>query len=176
MKIEANDPDCFFVKESSIHKLGNKDKYKKILNVIILGISIFLIEFIVQLLLIVIMNKLFLNYLFSGHINNPLVYNNETLVWGAKNVFYLRMLFFLPIWILTFIPGNSIINMKNQILSLIIYNLFMLIMTMVITSPVSILFFFSPFVYYLALSIIITPIIIYTIPYFRNFLEGMVEE
>ena len=155
--------------------MGIKDKYKKILNVIILGISIFLIEFIVQLILIILLNKLFLNDLFSGHINNPLIYNNETIVWGAKNVFYTRFLIYLPIWLIFFSFSFSNFKIRNPIIRLICFDLLMMAITFVLTIVISIYFVSKPFIYYLALSIIITPIIINTIPYFRNFLKSLVE-
>lgn len=149
-----------------------KSKYNRILNIIALGISIFSVEFIIQVLFIFLLNYNFTSDLLNGIINNPFNYNNTVVFWGTKNVFYLRLLFYLPIWIIAFIPGCSILDIKNSIFRIISYNFFMILMTFVITAPVSIFFLFSPFIYYLVVSIILSPIIIYSIPYFRNFLNN----
>lgn len=157
--------------------MRNNDKYRKILKVIILGASIFLVEFLVQILIIILSRKLLYIDLLDGNIKNPFTYGRANLYFGgALDFFYLRLVVYLPIWIITYIPGNSILNIRNPILRIISYNSFMILMTTVITFPISSLFFFSPFIYYLAFSVIITPMLIFTIPYFRNFLKSYVEK
>ena len=78
--------------------------------------------------------------------------------------------------VLAFLPGNSLLNIKNPIFRIICFNLFMMLMTFVITIPISVYFVSMPFIYYLAESLIITPLIIYRIPYFRNLLDDYSEK
>ena len=154
-----------------------KDKYKKILKITFLGITVFIVEFLVQILIIVLTRKLLYIDLSDCKFNNPFTYGRTYIYFsGALDFFCLRLIIYLPVWIIAFTSGNSILNVKNPILKLILYNFFMILMTTVITIPISIFFFFSPFIYYLALSVIVTPMLIYTIPSFKIFLESMVEE
>ncbi|PKL79922.1 MAG: hypothetical protein CVV25_06485 [Ignavibacteriae bacterium HGW-Ignavibacteriae-4] len=155
-------------------KINNQ--FKKILRIISLGASLFLIEFIIQTLMILLLNNLFLKELLSGNVNNPLIFNNGTQIWGAKNVFYTRLLIYLPIWIIFFNVTFLKYKIRNPIIRLICFDLLMMTITFVLTIVISIYFVFEPFIYYLVISIVITPILIYTIPYFRNIIKSFIEQ
>lgn len=156
--------------------MGSKDKYKKILNVIILGISIFLIELIIQVIMIFIIEKYALEQLISllNSDTIDLSYFSRLFV-DTKFIFYGRILVYLPIWIIAFRFTFKFLKINNILLRLISFNMILMLFTS-FSIPISLVLFFTPPFYYLVASIVLTPIIIYTIPYFRNFLKSMIEQ
>jgi hypothetical protein len=155
--------------------VGINDKHKKILKIIILGISIFLIELIVQIIIIFFVSKGAFEHLI-GAIFHDLTYLSVHFYFGdTLNIFYSRIIIYLPIWLVTFGFTFSHFKPKNALFRLIIFNLISMVCSTVIF-PFSLLYFFTPPFYYLVVSIILTPIIIHTIPFFRNFLKSIIEE
>lgn len=148
------------------------NKYRRIFKIIILGITIFSIEFLIQVVVIVLSRKLLYVDLLDGNLKNPFTYGRAgTYIWGAKNLFYSRLLIYLPIWILAFRFTFSSLKINNILIRLICFDLILVLLTS-FAIPISLVLFFTPSFYYLVASVIITPMLIYTVPYFRNFLKS----
>ncbi|MFN3195364.1 MAG: hypothetical protein ACE364_05375 [Chlorobiota bacterium] len=93
----------------------------------------------------------------------------------TKFIFYGRILVYLPIWIIAFRFTFKFLKINDILLRLISFNLILMLFKS-FSIPITVAYFFTPPFYYLVASILITPIIIYTIPYYRNFLKSMIEQ
>lgn len=105
------------------------DNFKKILRIIGLGASIFTIDFLIQILLILIFDNFILESVLNGIINSKL--DTELLMYllvDDVNISLVRIIIYLPLWILSFNLLFSIININNLLFRLIIFNIILLIL------------------------------------------------
>ncbi len=148
------------------------DKFKKILRIIGLGASIFIIESLIQLILVLAFNSYaldnFLNEISNNSFNFKLISHYFI---DVENIIYFRLSLYLLIWVIVFIYGFKILKIKNSLIRLICFNLILMLFTSLFVFPLSLFLFFTPPFYNLLVSIIISPIIIYKIPYFRILLD-----
>jgi hypothetical protein len=91
--------------------------------------------------MIIFLNNNLYRDILNGIVNNPFGYDNVVSIWGAKNVFYTRLLIYLPIWIIFFNVTFSKYKIRNPIIRLICFDLLMMTITFVLTIVISIYFF-----------------------------------
>ena len=152
--------------------MPDNSKYKKILRIIGLGASIFIVESLIQLILVLAFNSYALDNFLSQISNNSFDFKLIRHYFiDVENIIYIRLSLYLLVWVIVFIYGFKILKIKNSSIRLICFNLILMLFTSLFVFPLSLFLFFTPPFYNLLVSIIISPIIIYTIPYYRNLLD-----
>ena len=133
------------------------DKFKKILRIIL------------------IFDNFILESVLNGIINSKL--DTELLMYllvDDVNISLVRIIIYLPLWILSFNLLFSIININNLLFRLIIFNIILLIFSTILV-PLMLFFLFTEPFYRMLVSTLLSPFVVYSIPYFRNLLDDYSE-
>lgn len=135
---------------------------KKILNILILGVSLSLIEYIILL--------------FCLQIENILKYQIQLTKWGgairhANELSLTRLALYFVFWVIAMYFNYEKVNIKHPVLKLAVVNCSLYILISVIITlffPFAIEFFIESFFYYLVISTLISPLILLQIPFFKR--------
>ncbi len=135
---------------------------KKIINILILGVSLSLIEYIILL--------------FCLQIENILKYQIQLTKWGgairhANELSLTRLALYFVFWVIAIYFNYEKINIKYPVLKLAVVNCSLYILISVIMTlffPFAIEFFIESFFYYLVISTLISPLILLQIPFFKR--------
>lgn len=155
------------------YKMGKK--IKKLGKIILLGITTLTIDFFIQIVLILIFDNFVFRTVLNG-INKSL--DTELLMYllvDDVNISFIRIIIYLPIWIIWFYLLFSKVNIDNLLIRLIVFNVLILILSTLIV-PVLLLLSFTETFYRILVATLLSPFVVYSIPYFRTFLKSYVEE
>lgn len=155
------------------YKMGTK--IKKLGKIILLGITTYTIDFLIQIVLILIFDNFVFRTVLNG-INKSL--DTELLMYllvDDVNISFIRIIIYLPIWIIWFYLLFSKVNIDNLLIRLIVFNVLILILSTLIV-PVLLLLSFTETFYRILVATLLSPFVVYSIPYFRNSLKSYVEE
>lgn len=155
------------------YKMGKK--IKKLGKIILLGITTLTIDFFIQIVLILIFDNFVFRTVLNG-INKSL--DTELLMYllvDDVNISFIRIIIYLPIWIIWFYLLFSKVDIDNLLIRLIVFNVLILILSTLIV-PVLLLFLHTEPFYRILVATLLSPFVVYSIPYFRTFLKSYVEE
>lgn len=150
-------------------------KIKKLGKIILLGITTLTIDFFIQIVLILIFDNFVFRTVLNG-INKSL--DTELLMYllvDDVNISFIRIIIYLPIWIIWFYLLFSKVNIDNLLIRLIVFNVLILILSTLIV-PVLLLLSFTETFYRILVATLLSPFVVYSILYFRTFLKSYVEE
>ena len=150
-------------------------KIKKLGKIILLGITTFTIDFFIQIVLILIFDNFVFRTVLNG-INKRL--DTDLLMYllvDDVNISFIRIIIYLPIWIISFYLLFSKVDIDNLLIRLIVFNFLILILSTLIV-PVLLLFLHTEPFYRILVATLLSPFVVYSIPYFRTFLKSYVEE